>query len=264
MLLRRLTHVVMVSALAAGCSQSLFDDGTSGGGDGPDAGPRPDAREGFRPDANPTDPDAGMITPDDGGVPPDDGGVIPDASDGCTGACINDDAFANFDGLQGGNNARWRYVEFRPETDSYDDMAPGDVNGFLGFVGTGTPAPSLAYCATMDEPPCTAVLQTGSLVMTTTAPGAHHPALMWIVPYDGTYSVTVSYRTALGAPDIPATVMLVHNDQSNILASAALDELATLYGEPSTVAGDVIVLSLITESETSVFVGVNMVITGPD
>jgi hypothetical protein len=262
MLLRRLTHVVLLSALAAGCSQSLFDDGTGGGGDGPDPGPRPDAREGTPPDADPSAPDAGMVTPDDGGAPPNDGRLPPDASDDCPGACIDDSAFQDFDGLQGGENGRWHYVEVLPN--GYDDMTSFTFpEGATGFIGTGDPRPSLAYCPTLaTEGPC-AGLQSGTLALTTTAPGAHHPGLMWTAPYDGTYTVDVVYTTALGAPDIPATVMIAQGDQANILQSKALDDPTGLYVEPPLVSGDVLVLSVITESETSVSVGVNVVITGP-
>ena len=260
MLLRRLTHVVLLSALAAGCNQSLFDDGTGGGGDDPDSGPRPDAREGT-PDANPGAPDADLVLPGDGGVLPDDGSVPLDA-DPCSGACIDDDAYEDFDGFQGGATQRWRYVEFQPETDSYEDMAPIEVNGFPGFVGTGTPAPSLAFCLTTSMPPCTG-LTPGLLALTTTASGAHHPGVSWAVPYSGTYSVSVIFTTAPDAPDIPATVALAQNNQSNILQSKPLDDTTGLYVEVPFTAGDVLVVSVLSESETSVSVGVNVVVTGP-
>jgi hypothetical protein len=119
------------------------------------------------------------------------------------------------------------------------------------------------YCPTsISDTPCAELA--AKLALRTTAPDAHHPALMWIVPYTGTYSVSVTYATATNAPDIPATVILAHNDQSNVLDSKPLDPAGgTLYAEPEPATGDVLVLSVITESETIVSVGVNVVITGP-
>src|SRR5690349_2775016 len=100
---RHLAHAVLASALAAGCSQSLFDAGTGGSDNGNrDSGsePVPDAREGT-PDATPAGtPDAGMVTPDDGGA-------SPDASQGCPTPCV-EVAFDDFNGTQNGRNGRWR------------------------------------------------------------------------------------------------------------------------------------------------------------
>jgi hypothetical protein len=266
MLFRCLAHVVLISALAAGCNQSLFDDGT-GDDTPPDADPSqppvPDAREGTR-DADMGGSDGGGVIPDDGGVSPDDGGVPPDTGGDCPGTCINDDAFASFNGVQGGMNGRWRYVEYLPETNSYDNMARVDFADLAGFTGSGTPAPNLVFClASTIDTPCAGLPGT-SLALTTTAPGAHHPALMWTVPYSGTYTVDVRYATKPDAPGIQATLVLAHNDQSNVVDSTPFNPAGgTLYGEPTTTAGEVIVLSVITESETSVSVGVNVVITGP-
>jgi hypothetical protein len=263
MLLRRLTHVVLLSALAAGCNQSLFDDG---GGDGtpPDADPSqpPDGREGI-PDADPMAPDADRVIPDDGGVRPDDGGVPPDASEGCPIPCYQDDAFEDFDALQGGANGRWRYVEVQSDN-SYDDMEPAAVNGFPGFLGTGTPQPSLAYCASPDEPPCSQLSR--KLALTTTAPGANHPGLLWTVPETGAYSVTANYVASSDAPAVETTLTLTRNIQSNVIDSvtAIIGTVeGQLYTEPMLTAGDVIVLSAIAETGTSVTVGVNLTITGP-
>jgi hypothetical protein len=191
---------------------------------------------------------------------PDADLTIPDASNDCPGPCIEDDAFEDFDALQGGGNGRWRYVEVQP--DGYVDMIPTAVNGFPGFLGTGTPQPSLAYCAAADEPPCHELTEV--LALTTTEPGAHHPALLWTAPYSGAYSVSVVFGTASDAPAVLTTVMLTHNDQSNVLDSMTLtDVTGFLYAEPALEAGDVVVLSAIAETDTSVSVGVNVVIMGP-
>jgi hypothetical protein len=205
--------------------------------------------------------DASMTGPDGSGGAPDGGGDSPDAAI-CTGACIDDDAFEDFDGLQGGTNGRWRYVEVLP--DGYADMTSFTFpEAVTGFIGTGTPAPGLAYCATnVTMPPCLDLQRW--LALTTTAPGAHHPALTWIAPYDGVYVVDITHATAPGAPDIPAAVMLAHNDPSNILDSQPLaTPSGALYAEVSVTAGDVLMVGVITESETSVSVGVSVVIGGP-
>jgi hypothetical protein len=258
MLLRRLTHVVLTSALAAGCSHSLFDDGTGGGDDSPpDSTPsEPDAGVGI-PDADLTIPDADLTIPDA------DLTIRPDAMDSCPGACFEDNAFDDFAGPQGGVNGRWRYVEYQQDTDSYADMVPVTFGGVTGFQGTGTPAPTIAYCSRA-EPGTLCAEQPGTLVLTTTAPGAYHPALMWTAPEPGLYVVSVTYGTASGVPDIPTLMMLTRNTQSEILASRPLDEFPrSIDYEPMLEANDVLVLSAIAETETSVSVGVNFVILGP-
>ena len=180
--------------------------------------------DGMRPADAALPADASMTNRPDGGGGDelDGGGDSPDAAVDCPTECINDDAFEDFDAFQGGANGRWRYVEVQPETDSYVDMTfsafPGAV---AGWTGTGTPAPSLAFCFTNETMPPCLDLQ-GLLAMTTTAPGAHHPAVMWTAPYSGRYAVDVGFRTALDAPEVPATLMLAHNDQSNILHSELL------------------------------------------
>jgi hypothetical protein len=261
MLLRYPAPVVLVLALAAGCSQSLFDDGVGDDGNG-GPGPVPDAREGTPDadltisDADPTRPDADPTRPDADVTPP------PDASDGCTGECVDDDSYDDFNGDQGGTNGRWRYVEFRPEEDSYVDMAPAELDGMPGFIGTGTPAPSLARCAdTMPVGLCSDL--TRMLALTTTAPGAHHPALLWTAPADGTYTVSVVYRVPPDAPAIPATMMLTRNNQSTVLDFETLGPIGTLNAAPELTAGDVVVISAITDSDTIVSVGLGVLIHGP-
>ena len=271
---RYLAHAVLASALAAGCSQSLFDAGTGGSGDGShDAGsePVPDAREGTPdategiPDAPAGTPDAGMATPNDGGATPDGGGVSPDASQ-CPAPCFyNDDAFEDFDGSPDGKNGRWGYVEVQP--DGYEAMATANIGGLPGFRGTGTPAPTLTYCISADEtePPCDELF--GFLALTTTAPDAHHPALRWTAPESGFYNVYAIYRAASDAPGVETIVMLTRNSQSDVLDSQRLviTEVANELTVPVNVdKGDVIVLSAIATTETPVSVGVNFSVTGPD
>jgi hypothetical protein len=206
-----------------------------------------------------------MTSPDGGGGEPDGGGDRPDAAVDCPEPCVvDDDAFADFDGNQTGANGRWLYAELQPETNSYVPMAPVSVNGVPGFQGTGTPRPSLTYCATTDTPPCFEL--PGLLALATTAPDAHHPALRWIAPELGLYSVSAFYKVSSVAPMVETTVMLTLNDQSTVLDSRT--EVLTiggnqLYAEPELAVGDAIVLSAIATTDTSVSVGVNVTITGP-
>jgi hypothetical protein len=197
---------------------------------------------------------------------PDGGGDSPDALGDCMMPCLDDNAFNDFGGSQGGANGRWRYVEVQPEPDSYVAMSLATFPGAVtGFMGTGSPAPSLAYCTSpATSPPCFELL--GALALTTTAPGSHHPALLWTAPEAGYYVVVAYYRVSSDAPAVATTMMLTHNSQSNVLESDTLTittETSQMYAEVSVLAGDTIVLSAIATTEQSVSVGANFYITGP-
>ena len=248
MLLRHLIHVVLASALAAGCSQSLFGDGTGGSDDSPL-------------DADPGQPDAGVDTPDADLTNPD-GGIPPDAMDDCTVICVVDDAVEDFNGSQGGMSRRWGYVEYQPDADSYAEMASADLTGLQGFQGTGTPTPSIAYCPEAVPDTVCADLA-GALALTTTAPGAHHPALRWTVPQSGLYTLSINFDISPAAPAVPIVMLLTHNSQSNVLESETSNGTpGAISGEYPLAAGDIVVLSAVAETDTVVSVGVNFVITG--
>jgi hypothetical protein len=256
MLFRYLASVALVSALAAGCNQSLFDDGPGGGDGRRDGAPEPMA-----PDGSVDDPDSGMVMRLDGG-----GGGAPDARPSrpaCPSPCLAD-AYVDFASTQGGLNGLWRYVEVRLEAaEEYANMSENSGS----WQGTSSPAPGIAPCPVLvDEPPCAGLVEIIALTTTSNEPGVHHPGLMWVAPKDGVYRWTGTWQVSFMAPAAEVTMTLTQNSQSNVLISETLTRTA----EPHTfdtakpiVAGDVIVLSAIATTGTSVPVGVNFFVSGP-
>ena len=254
---RYLAHAMLVFALATGCSQSLFDDG----------GKDPDGPPGAMP------PDGSPGTPDDGSMPPmPDGnlGSLPDGGDPerpdaavprtCPSPCAGD-AYADFDGQQGGNNGRWRYVEFESD-DQYVNM---NYDSSYGWLGSGSAPPSIVRCNVgATESPCTEL--GGTLALTSNGPDGPHPALMWTAETANTYLITASWRGSSTASPIETLARITHN--SGALQSPVgsqqfplTDETHRFEQDLTIEAGDSIVLSVEPVAPGSVTVGVELFIS---
>lgn len=270
MLFRYLAGAALVSALLAGCSQSLFGD-VDGDGDGngrADGGPGPG-----QPDAAPGTPDGGppVTGPEDGGNGRDTGVVPPDAEprDLCPSPCVGD-AFDDFSNMQGGMNGLWRYVEVRSEPASapYFDMSgtllPGPA---LGWLGTGDQEPTIALCAASpDELPCFELKGRVALTSKSNALDAHEPALMWSAPAAGTYELSGDWVVSSMAPETAVELRIVKNVfEETLVADTATRPLAPLRFSSSIdlMQGDRLVLIFQTLTEDNVTAGVNFFITGP-
>jgi hypothetical protein len=258
-LFRCLVSVVLVSATAAGCSQSLFNDGSGDDPGGRDGGPQP-----IPPDARPGEPDAGEDNRPDAGDPGEpDAGVSPDAGPSCTPPCLSD-AYTDFALNQGGTNGRWRYVEFQaelPTGQEYVDMAMDPV----GWLGTGYPAPSLSKCDEAGpQQICYELLGMLGLRTPVVDLGSHFPGLMWTAPAEGTYQIAGTLKVAPNAPVTLLSLSIGRNDGSPPVFSSMLT--ATTDGVPFQVPavqlgpGDDIVLNLKAVQET-INVGLTMFIT---
>jgi hypothetical protein len=268
-LFRYLAHSMLVFTLATGCSQSLFDDGSGGNGNG-DGGTVPS-----EPDARIDSPDGGMlpVEPDGGMLPvePDGGAGGPDAAvrPTCPQPCAGD-ALGDYNSEQGGDNGRWRYVEVQPEQpDSpYVDMTSAILPGpTVGWIGTGVVQPTVAFCnISRDDGACIELEATLALTSPGNAPDAHHPGLMWIAPADGFYYLSGEWRVSSIAPAVPTNVKITRNGHSEILydQSPTFTTDAYEFGvEVNILEGDRIVLTAAATTELSVTVGVDWFVTGP-
>jgi hypothetical protein len=260
-LFRHWTHTVLVLALLAGCSQSLFDANPgNGNGDG-DGGPVPG------------EPDAGTDRPDGGMMPavPDAGGDVPDATvrEECPLPCVAD-AFNDFRTGQGRPEDRWGYVEVQPEQpDSpYVDLTyallPGPI---VGWLGTGIEEPSIGLC---NVPDAGTVCDGLAKVLALTSPGnladAHHPGLVWIAKSGGRYAVSGEWQVSPLAPAAPTIMKLTRNSHSEVLHEVTPTLTTTpeeFNFEIDVMAGDRIVLTATATTEQAVTVGVNVFVTGP-
>ena len=161
-LIRPLAGLVLLSALVAGCSQSLFanpgDGDDDGGNDERDGGNEP------LPDAGPPGPkpDAGM----------------PSA---CPAPCVAN-AVAEFAATQGGATGKWGYYEEQPDPFgfAYGDLALGDVDGLEGWISPSTPRLAIASCpANPGAPQCAGIEDKLVFMTTSNDPGTSHPSLTW-------------------------------------------------------------------------------------
>jgi hypothetical protein len=261
---RPLVHAVLVPALLAGCSQSLFDANPGGGNGNRDGGPTPN-----EPDAGADELDGGM-TP----VVPDAGsGGVPDATvrDECPVPCAAD-AFRDFRNVQGEPDHLWGYIEVQPEQpDSpYVDMSyailPGPLVGWQG-TSTGAQEPTIALCNTPNPDSACAEL---AKVLALTSPGnaanAHHPGLVWIARDDGRYAISGAWQVSSLAPEASTIMKLTRNSHSEVLHEVTPILTTAPYEfnfEIDVVVGDRIVLTATATTEASVSVGVNLFVTGP-
>jgi hypothetical protein len=255
----RLASAFLVSALAAGCNQSLFDANLGGddpagdggntdpdGGDGRDSGGR-DGAPPIRPDARVTD--AGRIDIPDARIP----GICPEP---CAG-----DAYADFDGTSGGSNGLWRYVEVNA---SYQAVAmssasyPGAAGGWIGMAN---PASGIAYCTVSgDQLPCGDQDNTLVFIIPATAPT--NPGVGWTAPMPGDYQLTVDWT-------FPSTAPTTSNLFYIIRGASAPYEFST-DARPGTFAamitlaqGETVTLTAFADTSTSTSLAVNFYITGP-
>jgi hypothetical protein len=241
-LIRSLALVVLVPVLAAGCSQSLFDNPGSGGGDGGDG---PDDER-----------DGGMVTRDGGGGEPD--AAVPDR---CPSPCVSD-AVAEFSYEQGGTSGSWRYFETQPDefNVALSEMTLMTSGPGQTWVGSGAPPPAILSCSDQpDTPQCAGLEDSLSLVTTSNSPASHHPALQWTVPYTGTFRLSGAWRSPDGAPTGVPHVLLVSRlsrfDSVFFDRSSSSPERAAFDFELHAVQGDVIGLTAIADAPEGVPVG---------
>jgi hypothetical protein len=263
MLFRYIAHAVVIPALLAGCTQSLFDAG--GDGDRRDGAPRPDARTG----------DGGMMGQMDGGggVDDPDGGRPPDAGPPrptCPGPCAGD-AYAEYSGQQA-SMVGWNYVEYRadqPENE-FSGMAMDAVAGWRGTGLSFEMAPTVTYCdETATAPLCAGLLGTLALTSNSSELEAHHPGLQWRPSMAGIYRISGTWQVAANAPESAVIMTIARNTQSEVLLSETLILTDTPYEFSVTAelavtqtTRDRIVLRAAT-TELPISVGVNLFITGP-
>jgi hypothetical protein len=220
-------------------------------------------------DAAPPAPDA---TPGDGAPSGADAAPAADAApsrDICPIPCAGD-AFGDFYNEQGGANGLWRYVEVQPERQAgpYVDMTMQFFpDAVLGWLGTGSPAPSIAFCAVpKPEPPCQELDDLLALTTTSNEPGAHHPALMWTAPTTGVYYMTGTWRVSSAAPMVETTMRITQNDEGIVLEEMPVTLTDTPFPFEIEIAasqGDRIVLSAVASEGVSVSVGVELFFQGP-
>jgi hypothetical protein len=208
-LIPRLAGMILVSALVAGCSQSLFDLPGDDDGNG-----EPDAR-----DDEPKPPDAGVMLDDAGNVirPDANPEVPPDAAvpTNCPEPCLFD-AVADFAYSPDAISGSWVYAEEVPSPfgTTYSEMRlETRSDGTQAFVGQGSPAfvhcpsyPGYVNCNGVED----------KLLFETTEPGAHHPALVWLAPQDTrtAYRLSGDWRVPSNTPtDTPMSLLLVRNSQ---------------------------------------------------
>jgi hypothetical protein len=267
--LRSLAHIVLIPALLAGCSQSLFDarpgdnDGDGGGDEDRDGAPEPivDARPGDTDGGMVIIPDGGGGIPDGGGTPPPDGRI---GRDICPAPCIGD-AFEEMVDAISGSQDKWRLVEVRPRVDpEYAPMTPvAEGNGLIAVYGTSDPPPKIHRCfSSSTAPPCPGLGD--ALALTTTNTTAHHPALQWIAPQAGRYLFTVNWHVAPEVSVAATTMVLARNTQSVVLD----EQLVTLTPDGFEITqelaqGESVVLSAISDGATSMVVGVDFFVSGP-
>lgn len=253
--IRYLAGVTLVSALVAGCNQSLFDADRGGGGNGgdPDGGDQGRIDAGIAPDGRSMDsPDAGPIEE------------------------ITEDAIAYFSLEQGGKNGRWRYYEFQfseflAQPPTYAPMTVGERAGmFEGWIGTGTPSPAIMPCIgdLVSNPqnmylPCTDLA--GTLLFETTSfmSSDRQPALAWTVPVTGRYRFVFNLNLSdPGAVAPPPQTYILRNSEFDAVSSAiapggGMSELIV-----DALEGDSILLTMRPEELSSVPVGVSFSASG--
>lgn len=255
-LIRCFFPVVLMPALAAGCSQSLFDANPGGGGN------PPDARDGI------DDPDGST-------------GVVPDAMihATCPEPCVGD-AVADFATDQSVGD--WSYRELLPVPDFVPPPGEPDyppqreleimtygplgTSGLSAWTGTGDPAPAIASCTSdVTDERCEGVVQRLLLLPTTEAREAHHPALNWLSRETGIYRVSVDWRmSGKATPGAPGAMLLARNQEWDSLhyqPYASSTDVATFELEVDALQGDLISLVALAKDSSSAPQGVNVFIT---
>jgi hypothetical protein len=227
--IRYLAGITLMSALAAGCDQSLFDANPDNGRDG---GPidridasQPDARDGD------DDPDAGP--------PPilDCPGVS-----NCVGDAVGEFAM-NQDGP-------WRYVEVEPDANGFTEMRYDDQRDPPAWTGVDLNPSLIVNCDEHTEAQECAGLDQRVLLRPSADDLAPRPALAWTAPRTGTYRLQIDWRLdGNQANPKPAAVLIARNSRSDRVLSAAFEastEVGTLPGdvEVDAVRGDSIALAL--------------------
>lgn len=257
-LMARLAPAFLVPALAAGCSQSLFDasPGGGGGGGGGDGGPgrdgsiapgRPDARPSVGPDARPAGPDGGGIV-DECPVP------------NCLGHAV-----AQFATDQ---NGPWRYVEVRAGLLGFLPMFYASTRVPPAWLSQGeAPHAAITNCTPYAGLPQCMGLDQRLLLEPNPRLDARPPGLVWIAPTTGSYRLTMDWRLAsTQLTSAPATVLLARNsehDQIRAHSFTASTEVDTFPDGSSVdldvVAGDAVALALLDGAEpTDVPLGVRV------
>jgi hypothetical protein len=204
-LTRPLVGLVLVSALVAGCNQSLFDNPDDG--DGPPGGPGPDGGDGSTSDGGPgSRPDAG----------------VPES---CPAPCLND-AVAEFQYVDGASGDDWLYAEelsspFRSTASAMRLESRAD--GTMAYVGSEGSA-SIVHCPSYpDYVHCAGV---GDKILLETSPqGTSHPALVWAVPFGPRrhFRLSGAWLIPSSAPaDAPVALLLVRNSQFDAAFEARL------------------------------------------
>ena len=209
--------------------------------------------------------DGSMTNRPDGGET-DGGAGIPDAAvvRSCPEPCAGD-AYADFDGQQGGINGRWRYVEVQTDgryVDMEYTLLP-DASG--GWLGTGSGPPTIEFCGA-GAPDTRCFELDSSLALTSNGPDGNHPALMWTAETDGSYLITGAWRGSSTAPAIETLVTITHNagPVQNPVDSQQFPLTATAHPfdrDVELAAGDNIVVSVQPVEDGSVSVGVEFFIS---
>jgi hypothetical protein len=184
---RRLASAVLMSALAAGCSQSLFDANPA-----PDG---PDARDGE---------DADAAVPMDCPV------------ENCVG-----DAVAEFATEQ---NGPWRYVEVGAGELGFIEMNYEAARVPPAWVGARALAASIVNCAQQTDASSCSGLADRILLQPSSDPDEPRPALAWTARATGTYHLTIDWRLDdTQASERPAVLQVTRNSQLDHVLTAAFN-----------------------------------------
>lgn len=245
---RHLTSAALVSALAAGCSQSLFDAnlGDRDGGQGPADGS-------VERDAAGPGVDGGMDNfPRDAAV-----------QESCPEPCLAD-AVDNYAPVQG----IWRYSETFFDgagLSDFREMMLGTWNSLSAWVGALS-LPAIASCPEhAGATQCQGVAEKLLLVPSSDGPLASQPALVWLAPVTGSLRLTGDWRTPAGFPSTATqTVVMARNNLFDNVYTAAFPgrtQPRAFDFEVDVVVGDYIALSVLPGDNTNTPLGVSFYVT---
>lgn len=196
--IRYLAGVTLVSALVAGCDQSLFDANPDNGRDG---GPS-DRQDASQPDARDGDRDAG---------PPLDCPVAD-----CVGDAVGEFA-TNQDGP-------WRYVEVGAGALGFIEMEYDPTRLPPGWAGEEAGASSITSCDQRSEIPACSGLEDRLLLEPSVIAEQPPPALVWTAPETGTYRLTIDWRLDdTQTSEKPAQVLVARNSQFDRVLTASFN-----------------------------------------